>query len=109
MKTSNDHSTSTPEPAAQVVPLANMEGCKTLHAYAIKLEHERNELASRLTTIIDSKEANQVKDWAICGICTNSLDGTEGRRTRMAAFETHYYQHINGARSYLASIQFDAP
>ncbi|WP_136484655.1 hypothetical protein [Vibrio sp. H11] len=109
MKTSNDHSTATPESEAQVVPLENMEGCKTLHAYAIKLERERNELASQLTTIIDSKEANQVKDWAICGIYTNSVEGTEGRETRMAAFKTHYHQRVNGARSYLASIQFEAP
>lgn len=48
------------------------------------------ELTSALDSIVRSEEARLVKDWAICGINTNSVRETPGREMRMNKFYAHY-------------------
>jgi len=59
----------------------------------IKQQEEINELRAMVNALRESlslitKEDNihPIKDWAICGICTNSSSGSEGRKSRMKVF-----------------------
>lgn len=51
-----------------------------------KQQQEIAELKAVLADITKEENIHPIKDWAICGICTNSSSGSEGRETRMKKF-----------------------
>lgn len=49
-------------------------------------ESQIKELKNTINEITKESNFHPIKDWAICGICTNSASGSKGRKTRMETF-----------------------
>ena len=43
-------------------------------------------LEGAIGNITNENNFHPIRDWAICGICTNSTSGSEGRDTRMKTY-----------------------
>lgn len=72
-------------------------------------------LRDALSGITKEENIHPIKDWAICGICTNSSSGSDGRKTRFKKFDK-FFELISDAESTinktpqqcLASVKADA-
>ena len=50
-------------------------------------ESQIQELKNTINEITKESNFHPIKYWAICGICSNSSSGSEGRKARMETFD----------------------
>ena len=75
-----------------------------LHAASVKENIKKRyriaELEAAINSITSDENIHPIKDWAICGIYSNSTRGSEGRESRLAVYNK-FTVLVNNAKQLL--------